>query len=333
VNYRQVIEWKDARTTSYGYNRFEIFLYDPSYWISSTGDGIIVFQYHTFTNNASSSNYATIGIENWDQSDGVKVTYANIYTRGSATLQAGVALLFTPDIDYTASVPDIDVTLIPYGTPIQIPAGGGTFEYNIAASNNEPTQQIYSIWCDVLLPGGSYYGPILGPFTINQLPGMSVNRDRFQDVPGSAPVGTYQYNAYVGEYPGVVYDSDSFDFEKLQGPWDHPVPDWDSYGEPFAEEALVIEPIAPTEFALLGAVPNPFNPTTMIRFALPKAMKVRLEVFDISGRLIASPLHNGYREPGYHEVTFDGTGLASGLYFYRLEAGDFGATGKMLLLK
>ncbi|MHC4498261.1 MAG: C25 family cysteine peptidase, partial [Planctomycetota bacterium] len=333
VNFRQVIEWKDPRTTSSGVNRFEIFLYDPSYWASSTGDGIIVFQYHTFNNNDGSENYSTIGIENWDQSDGVKVTYANIYTRGSATLQAGVALLFSTDIDYTAGVADIDVTLTPYGTPIQIPASGGTFEYNIAATNNEPTPQEYSIWCDVLLPGGTYFGPILGPFTINQLPGMTIDRDRFQDVPANAPQGSYQYNAYVGEYPGVIYNSDSFDLEKMQGPWVDPVPYWDSYGESFAGEVIEIATVIPAEFALLGAVPNPFNPTTTIRFALPEAAKVGLDVFDVSGRHVASPLHDGYREAGYHEVTFDGSELASGIYFYRLNAGAFTGAGKLLLLK
>ena len=83
--------------------------------------------------------------------------------------------------------------------------------------------------------------------------------------------------------------------------------------------------------------PNPFNPTTTIRFDLPAASWVRLEVFDIAGRIVGArsprPYMEGWRHRGTHEVTFDGTGLPSGIYIYRLSAGEFTASGKMLLLK
>ncbi len=76
LNYRVVVEWKDAQTAcGSGVNTFEIFLYDPNYVACPTGAGVIEFQYHTFNNVDYNENYATIGIENWDQSDGVKVTY------------------------------------------------------------------------------------------------------------------------------------------------------------------------------------------------------------------------------------------------------------------
>jgi len=66
---------------------------------------------------------------------------------------------------------------------------------------------------------------------------------------------------------------------------------------------------------------------------LPVACKVKLDVFDVSGRLIESPLRGGWRDAGMHEVMFDGSNLASGIYIYRLTAGDFSATGKMVLMK
>jgi hypothetical protein len=59
---------------------------------------------------------------------------------------------------------------------------------------------------------------------------------------------------------------------------------------------------------------------------------VNLAVYDISGRLVTT-LVNGWREAGVHEVTFDGSGLVSGVYLYQLEAGDFTAGGKMVLIK
>ena len=78
--------------------------------------------------------------------------------------------------------------------------------------------------------------------------------------------------------------------------------------------------------------PNPFNPSTTIRFDLPAAGQVSLAVYDVSGRLVAT-LADGLRQAGAHEVTFDGSGLASGVYLYRISAGQRTATGKMVLLK
>ncbi|HEX7343567.1 MAG TPA: T9SS type A sorting domain-containing protein, partial [bacterium] len=81
-----------------------------------------------------------------------------------------------------------------------------------------------------------------------------------------------------------------------------------------------------------GASPNPFNPTTTLSFELPQAGSVKLSVYNVTGREVAT-LVNGWRDAGNHEVTFDATGLASGLYVYQLTAGDFHAIGKMMLLK
>jgi hypothetical protein len=77
--------------------------------------------------------------------------------------------------------------------------------------------------------------------------------------------------------------------------------------------------------------PNPFNPSTTIKFELPRASEVRLSVFDILGREV-SVLVNERRDAGVHEVKFDGTGLASGAYFYRLQVGDFVQARKLMLV-
>ncbi|MCX6640688.1 MAG: right-handed parallel beta-helix repeat-containing protein [bacterium] len=93
----------------------------------------------------------------------------------------------------------------------------------------------------------------------------------------------------------------------------------------------------PTTFSLLPPFPNPFNPTTTIRFGLPVASRVTLELFDISGRAVgaqhASPLQAAWYPAGYHEIAFDGSKLASGVYICRIQAGDFTASQKMVLLK
>jgi hypothetical protein len=88
----------------------------------------------------------------------------------------------------------------------------------------------------------------------------------------------------------------------------------------------------PAAFALEQNYPNPFNPTTIIRYALPQARHVRLEVYNTLGQQVAQ-LVNGGQEAGYHEIQFDSSGLASGVYFYRLQAGTYVETHKLLLLK
>jgi len=88
----------------------------------------------------------------------------------------------------------------------------------------------------------------------------------------------------------------------------------------------------PREFSLSQNYPNPFNPSTSIQYALPRGAHVRLEVFNSAGERVAVLVDND-QSAGQHGVTFDGTRLASGAYFYRLQAADFVATKKFLLIK
>ncbi len=88
----------------------------------------------------------------------------------------------------------------------------------------------------------------------------------------------------------------------------------------------------PAEFALRQNFPNPFNPSTIIGYDLPARSRVLMTVFNTLGQHVAA-LQNGEQEAGYHEVKFDASGLPSGMYFYRLQAGDYVATKKLLLLR
>ena len=88
----------------------------------------------------------------------------------------------------------------------------------------------------------------------------------------------------------------------------------------------------PLNFSLSQNYPNPFNPTTKLRFGLPERTNAKLTVYDILGRVI-STLVNGELEAGYHEVNFDASKLSSGIYFYRLQAGNFVDMKKMILAK
>jgi hypothetical protein len=88
----------------------------------------------------------------------------------------------------------------------------------------------------------------------------------------------------------------------------------------------------PTRFALEQNYPNPFNPSTTIRYGLPNRSQVTLTIFNTLGQQVAQ-LIKGEMDAGVHEVKFDGSGLSSGVYLYRLRAGDFVQTRKLLLLQ
>ena len=88
----------------------------------------------------------------------------------------------------------------------------------------------------------------------------------------------------------------------------------------------------PREFKLCQNYPNPFNPSTTIKYELPKSSMVTMSVYDMLGRQV-SVLVDERRDAGVHEVKFEGPNLASGVYFYRLQAGDFTQTKRLLLLK
>jgi hypothetical protein len=88
----------------------------------------------------------------------------------------------------------------------------------------------------------------------------------------------------------------------------------------------------PSQFELAQNYPNPFNPTTTIRFTVPQSQLTILKVFDVLGREVAT-LVNENLTAGSYETTFDASGLASGMYFYRIQTGSFVATKKLLLLR
>jgi len=88
----------------------------------------------------------------------------------------------------------------------------------------------------------------------------------------------------------------------------------------------------PNAFSMGNAYPNPFNPTTTINFSVPEDGSMKLVVHDVSGRIVAE-LVSGTVEAGYHQVTWDATQQASGVYFVTMTAGDYIKTNKVLLVK
>jgi len=87
------------------------------------------------------------------------------------------------------------------------------------------------------------------------------------------------------------------------------------------------------EYTLSQNYPNPFNPTTKINFSLPSETKVTVEIFNVLGEMVLSLIDNEILNSGKHEIIFDGSGFASGIYFYTLYTEKFSLTKKMILLQ
>jgi hypothetical protein len=155
-------------------------------------------------------------------------------------------------------------------------------------------------------------------FTIDD---PSLTEIKFEHFTTEAPSHSlaYVYNDWSGEYPVV---------RSIH-------PECDNLVARF--EARTPGVALPTEFELSQNNPNPFNPTTEISFALPKDAKVNLSVFNVLGQRVTT-LVDEYMTAGYQTVAWNGTDysgntVASGVYFYKIDADDFTATKKMLLLK
>jgi len=99
---------------------------------------------------------------------------------------------------------------------------------------------------------------------------------------------------------------------------------------------VIIEPAVqneiPQTYALNQNYPNPFNPVTTILYQIPNAGDVKITVFNILGQEVLAPVNN-YQAAGYYRIQFDASHLASGIYIYKIETGDFVKSMKMSVVK
>ncbi len=94
----------------------------------------------------------------------------------------------------------------------------------------------------------------------------------------------------------------------------------------------VTSDIIPDEFTLSQNYPNPFNPSTKIKFNIPQQSRVELKVYNVLGKEVMT-LINDVKSAGGYEVEFDASSLASGTYFYKIQAGQFIDVKRMILIK
>jgi len=222
------------------------------------------------------------------------------------------------------------ITLTPFGSTT-LPPTGGTIWYGVAVVNSPNYYNLFDGWINMQQPDGQII-PLVLRSNLYLPPSGILNRTLSVTLNSTAMAGTYTVVGYVGEHPNIIEDFDSFTFVKQAG---------DGLGGEEGTVTIVdgnfvatypLKSSLPDATRLLGHYPEPFNPQAVISFELHDASSVKLEVYSLSGQKVATLLDRNLA-PGVYRETFDGSRLASGMYIYRLQAGQYSASAKMVLLK
>jgi hypothetical protein len=291
--------------------------------MSESGDGAIIFQYKEI--HDIDDHGCTIGIEAPDKNKGVQYLFNYQYSEGADTLTNGLAIKFTNQIYMNPSVYPGDTNndgfvnesdVLPLGIYFFITGPQrSTVGYNWSPSSPD------SSWN----PIAATYADANGDGIINErdLFGIGVNwgmthtngSNKFVVDPSDSELLTLHKAALEKLYQALGGDGEPTQQMKL-----------------FLERILGIEHI-PDKFYLYPNYPNPFNPSTTIKFDLHDEEYVTLNIFDIGGKLVETLLEKEYYKGGTHTITLQADHLSNGLYFYQITAGKWQSTQKMIILK
>ncbi len=139
---------------------------------------------------------------------------------------------------------------------------------------------------------------------------------------------------YVAGF-GTTTETKSYSFtdeEFISGRYSYRLKQIDFDGTFEYSEIVEIEVQMPEQFSLVQNFPNPFNPSTVIRFSIPQQDHVTLRVFDVLGKEVAKIIDE-QKPAGSYEISFDGSEFSSGVYFYQLLSGKYSSVKKMILNK
>jgi hypothetical protein len=199
-------------------------------------------------------------------------------------------------------------------------SGSGVFDYHFSVTKSGTTSINADLWTEFVAWNGRTAGVVSYGRTIE--PG-TYSKSGTERIGDNAPAGEYKFVVNVGTYPDSVIASGSAGYTKTSA---------------LAKDGSATGTGVPSEFALLQNHPNPFNPTTAIRYQLPAVSRVVLSIYDVLGREVET-LVNEVKEAGTYEIIW-GEGIPSGIYYSKLEATGFdGPTGhfvqvrKMILIK
>jgi hypothetical protein len=320
ANHRYIVQFDECvRYGGTNPETFEVILYDPIYYPTTSGDGEILFQYETVP-----FPYAmTAGIENAAQNDGIQYVLDSVYDPCAAPVATGLAVRFTTE------PPDSpDIWLVVDGLEVDDSVGGND---DGVAQPNETIDLIVTLENR----GGSAASSVSATLTTTD--GDVVIDDgsaSFGSIPGSG-TGDNSGSPFVVTV-GSLPSDDTVEFDITI-----------STGSRYSTYDVVtlvldlsqtgIEDGTPLAFALRQNYPNPFRGGTTIAFGLPRPSDVSIEIYNVAGRKVATVLDDAM-PIGWHSASWDGRDasgneVSAGMYFYRIEAGDKTATKKMILVR
>ena len=146
--------------------------------------------------------------------------------------------------------------------------------------------------------------------------------------------GSFEQVGYVAGF-GTTTEPKAYSFidsELETGSYTYRLKQIDFDGTFTYSEELNVEVELPIEYSLEQNYPNPFNPSTTIKYSIPEEGIVKLAVYNMLGEEVAT-IVNASQKAGRYEVNFNATGLSSGVYVYRIEAANFTASKKLMLMK
>ncbi len=286
--------------------------------------------------NGNTNSPPTHGDNNVDNVEQVLIANPNagtyrITVSHDGTLQGGLQAysLIITGASGGGEPPEATLVLTPVANFIS--PGGGSLIYDVDFSYNGNTNRPNSsYWVMAIMPNGSTYGPVF-QYNTTFTPGQQISTQLTHQVPGNAPGGIYTIIGNVGTYPDVIIASDEFEMTKWGGTPDGSDGSWPEDDAQIASQGNMFE--LPDSYAISEAYPNPFNPTTSFTLQLPEAADVNVAVYNVNGQLVQQVAESQFAA-GSHQLSFDGSNLAAGVYFLHANVpGQLSELRKLALVK
>jgi hypothetical protein len=246
--------------------------------------------------------------------DVATVRFTTLNASGNANLvwNSGATVVFLDDETNTVdagTLNNLDTNPLPiqlasFSAALQQGSGAVQLKWSTASETNN-----YGFEVQKTLDSSNVYETIANSFIAGNGTSVDVHAYSFTDT--DVKPGVWYYRLKQTDLDGSVHYSDRILASNVTGVNERPLP---------------------TTFSLDQNYPNPFNPSTTVEFALPKDARVNLDVYNVLGQRVAT-LVDEIRAAGYHSVRFNAGQLASGLYIYRIVAGDVTMVKKMMLTK
>lgn len=300
-------------------------------------NGRIMFYYN---NMVGTLNSATVGIENSTGTIGLQVAYNAAYVANNLAVKIAAEPDWLAISNQSGTIYSNNVL----GVVLEMNSDGlelGQYSMDVVISANDPVNTEITVPVVMLVEDEipveltSFTAQLNGNivnlhwitasetnnygFTVERKPSASESWFELGFVPGRGT--TTEQTVY--SYSDMLDQPGSFTYRLKQSDFDGTV----SYSN-----IIMVDAVKPDKFELSQNYPNPFNPMTTIKFGLPENSQVTLTIYSTLGEKV-SELINTTLEAGYHKVEFDASHLPSGIYLYKINAGNYVETRKMMLIK